>query len=89
MNWKTFLKLDWRKVLFAVLMSIGTFSAAPAETFAAKIFACPHLLFYQFLPILEPGSIFSFLWIIVYPLIFWYLIFCIILLLHDRIKNLD
>ncbi|MFQ6049970.1 MAG: hypothetical protein ACE5J0_02965 [Candidatus Paceibacterales bacterium] len=89
MNWKTFLKPDWRKITATFILSILTllisfsFSGHLDELpLLIKIFVLP----YFFRNIYWENGL-AFLWWLILPVVIWYLLSCLTIFVWDKLKK--
>lgn len=79
MNLKHFLKPDWRKLLITITLSIIIF-------LITELLIKMGIAFTYFMTILENQQVYSL--IILTDILYWYILSCIIIWIHDKAKKL-
>jgi len=95
MSWKEFLKLDWRKVLIFVIISMlsilliepqrGCCSCCPKWATICIAMCCPcyNFIVWPYFGVKGTMDIFG----IFVSVVYWYLISCLIVWVYDKVKK--
>jgi phosphatidylserine synthase len=93
MNWKKFLKPDWRKiVIFVILFVIGFITFLISSSFGVRVIpdSATEVLIAIFLPTI---FITQFLgssnigFILILTMVYWYILSCLIVWIYDRFRK--
>jgi hypothetical protein len=94
MNWKKFLKPDWRKILLTILIGILAFlifmetgiycKPCASETECVCPYSLPQLLSFPIFIIWAQSND----WIIISSsILYWYILSCLIVWIYDKVKK--